>query len=394
MEYHNRTPFPSLAFESIDAQGVAFRVVVLRMTFDILADGHLAFSEKQSPLVMVDKFYREINKSSIEQESDLAPYKPRCDVIVLGDAVAPVGRPVRRFEAGIRISRQGACILDKRVAITGQRCWRKRFLLGWKLTRPEPVTSLPLRYEYAYGGECRINHDDADAKRVGKNYRLKPEQRATHPDGVEKAPVAHSCFSANTVGRGYTEKWYLRAKDLVRLPAPQIESISDPIKQFRKPYAPQGFGFLAKSSPSRIVFAGTMDETFIQSGKSLPEDFDFAYWNGAPADMQISWLEGNEEITLTNIGGISKLVLPEHKLCAVATFEDDRVAALDFNVDTLVINTDQKTVSLVYRLRLPPESQIQTLDVQQPSAKQHDILLEYAQDVTRKVLQYQESFHE
>src|SRR5258708_9048573 len=52
-----------------------------------------------------------------------------------------------------------------------------RSLLGWSLTRPVPITALPLRYEYAYGGECRIEATDPLAKRVSAKHRLSPDQR-------------------------------------------------------------------------------------------------------------------------------------------------------------------------------------------------------------------------
>jgi len=78
-----------MTFESLDAQGQAFHVVILRMTLDTLPNGGLAFTTQQTPLTVKDTAYGEINKSSSQQESDLAPYKPRCDVIVLGNAFAP-----------------------------------------------------------------------------------------------------------------------------------------------------------------------------------------------------------------------------------------------------------------------------------------------------------------
>ena len=118
MEYRNSTPFSSLAFEALDAQSQAFHVAVLRMTLDIQPDGTLKVASDQAPLFMTDEFYGELNTSSVKQESDLAPYKPWCDVIVLGEAQAPGNKPMRRFEAGIRISRKGTPIVNKRLTVT------------------------------------------------------------------------------------------------------------------------------------------------------------------------------------------------------------------------------------------------------------------------------------
>ena len=387
MELHNDTPFHVLDFGSVDNRGQPFHVVVLRSTFEVSDDGVLRLAEEPSPLVMADELYGNVGSSSVKQESDLAPFKPKCDVVVLGDAIAPGEKPARRFQTGITLRRKGNILLDKRVMVTGPRYWKQPVipLSPWKLTEPEPIQSLPMRYEYAYGGECRVNQGDSATKRVARKYLLKPEQRAEHPEGNAKAPVAHTCFGANTVGKGYMERWYLNAKRLSRVPAPQIESLNDPIKTLGKSYTPQGFGILAKACASRISFAGKMDDAFIKSGKSLPEDFDFAFWNGVPADMQIPWLEGTEEVKLTNMGIPQAFVLPEHKICAEVIYRDRQMAGLDFNCDTLIINTEQKTVSLVYRLKLLLTPEIQSLNVQRLSVKERDILLEHVRSVNRQV---------
>jgi len=143
MEFHNLTPFPALAFEGLDQHGLEFHVVVMRATYDITADLELQPADEQQPLAVCDEYFGEMNTSSVRQESDLAQYKPNCDVIVIGSAYAPGHKPVPRFEAGIRIS--GSVSLDKRLAVTGPRFWEKR-CSDWTLTEPEAIASLPLRY--------------------------------------------------------------------------------------------------------------------------------------------------------------------------------------------------------------------------------------------------------
>jgi hypothetical protein len=277
MKYCNLTPFPSLAFDAIDAGSRMFHVAVLRMTLKAERSGELAFVAYQPSLVWADEYYGRPNESSVRQESDLAPYKPRCDVTVLGDAWAPGGKPTGRFEAEIKIAKDDQTLLHRRLSVTGSRHWRKRFLLGWKLTKPEAVASVPLRYEYAYGGECRIDAADPASRRLRQKDRLTPEELKKHPDAAERSTLAHSSCASNTVGRGYAATWYLKAKKIRRLPAPQIESTTDPIRTFGKSYTPQGFGVVARCWRPRLGFCGTMDERFIQSGRPLPSDFDFAY---------------------------------------------------------------------------------------------------------------------
>lgn len=81
MELINRTPFPSLTFSARDQHCQPSHVLVMRATYDIKPDGTLELSEKQVPIVLADEYHGEPNRSCFRQESDLVPYKPRCDVI-------------------------------------------------------------------------------------------------------------------------------------------------------------------------------------------------------------------------------------------------------------------------------------------------------------------------
>jgi len=192
---------------------------------------------------------------------------------VIGSAYAPGNKPSSRFEAGIRIS--GPVPLDKKLVVTGPRFWEKHEA-SWRLTEPTPITSLSLQYEYAYGGENRIDLEDPAAKQVEAKFHLTPEQRQQHPEGAELAPIAHTAYEQNPVGIGFAEQWYLDATHPARIPAPQIESPSDPISEFGKQYAPQGLGVITKAWLPRRKLGGTADEEFAKSERWLPEDFDFA----------------------------------------------------------------------------------------------------------------------
>ncbi len=399
MDFRNRTIFPSLAFKALDAHGEVFHVAVLRMTLDIAPSGALSIAPHQRPLAQTDIFYGDVGKSSVQEESDFAPYKPWCDVIVIGDAVSPTRQPLERFEAGIRMSRKGNTIVDKRVIVTGPRFWQKRFLRGWTLTKPEPIAALPLRYEYAYGGECRIDINDPAAQGVPEKYRLTAPERAQHPEGADHAPAAHACYEANPIGRGYSERWYLRAKKLKRFPAPQIEAPLHPLSEFGKAYAPQGLGIIGRAWTPRSELCGTIDNTFVQSKRPLPEDFDFAYWNGAQPDLQVSWPQGDETIDLVNIAipesksarsdsqgnQITRLVLPGHKVCALATLPDAKLSNRELRIDTLSINASTSTISLTYRLKLPQDQNIQSLEVRVLSAEEKEVLDQHCETVTTTI---------
>ena len=100
---------------------------------------------------------------------------------------------------------------------------------------------------------------------------------------------------------GLAEEWYLKEKNIKRVRAPQIDLPDDPVREFGKNYPAQGLGVVTKAWMPRRKLCVTIDDAFIESGRPLPDDFDFAFWNGAHPDLQVPWLAGNEEITLTNL---------------------------------------------------------------------------------------------
>ena len=113
-EVINHTRFPSQYFQMIDTSDVVFHVMVTRMTYDLAAldaEGYPALAETQTELVASDEFIDQVNLSSVQQESDYAPYKPKCDLIFMNAvAYAPaMGRnkakrkPLESYPAGVRI---------------------------------------------------------------------------------------------------------------------------------------------------------------------------------------------------------------------------------------------------------------------------------------------------
>ena len=378
MEFRNLTPFPAMAFDALDQRDQRFHTAVMRLTFDVRDDGTLTLAPVQTPLVMTDEYHGELNRSSVKQESDLAPYKPHTDVIVIADAHAPNGRASAHFAvmlkingaptAGLSAAAEGPPILRKVLIIKGAREWRKRHPLSralsmftlpsWRLTAPQPLATLPLRYEYAYGGENKVLVTDQAAKRVAKKHRL--PDRAPHtsdadPNDPQEA-IAHSACDQNPVGRGFAENWYLHATNTRRMPAAQIEAPSQPIARFSAPSTPQGLGVVGRAWRPRIGLAGTYDQQWLeQRHPNLPADFDFAYWNGAPADQQVTpHLSGDETVTLANLSpagaGAAKdesgntclsFSLPGHLPFVLVRFEDGRIGELAAKLDTLIIDTSR-----------------------------------------------------
>ncbi|UWE15550.1 DUF2169 domain-containing protein [Herbaspirillum huttiense] len=212
-------------------------------------------------------------------------------------------------------ARQGPLIFAKTLLVTGPREWRKRSALlralslfvlpAWKLGTPQAITTLPLRYEYAYGGENKILETEPAAARVNKKHRLpgrKPLPESA-PDGDMQKAIAHAVHEHNPIGLGFAEDWYLRATKTTRIPAPQIQALNHPPLRFGEACMPAGLGIVGRAWQPRLRLAGTYDPQWLEGRHpGLPADFDFAYWNAAPADQQvIPHLDGDETITLSNL---------------------------------------------------------------------------------------------
>ena len=400
-----------------------------------------------------------MNQSSVRQESDLCHFKPRCDVLVNATAHAPRGKATRRFPVRLIVRRPdtpaplpeppqplnpfmpvspraqaqwqraverakhtsapGEVLIDKTLSVTGPRQFKKKWALTrllqwaikwstltlirpnpWKLTRPKKIVSLPLRYEAAYGGQCRINQKDNThlaagnpkqeaklknsprlAKRIPKKFRLTPEQLAGHPDleaPVAQLPVAHTACETNPVGLGFAEAWFLKATGQKLVAAPQIEYPETPLtasffwKALRgklkakhaKRLAPAGFGIRYKGHPQRSDLLGTVDDAFIASDAWLPADFDFAVWNAAPPDQQTDFLVGDERLELVNLCALDtpgasrekdgstrlRLELPRHDCFALLRLDSGAMNEVPLVIDTLLIEPETRTLTLVWRL--------------------------------------------
>ena len=370
-----------------------------------------------------------MNQSSVRQESDLCHYKPRCDVIANATAYAP-GDRLTSFNVRLRVFRIGAPraipeppqglnsrmsapkaemdkwrrmvekitaepppelnLIDKTLTVFGERHFLKEGMIlpSWELTSPQMLKSLPVRYEYAFGGQCRIEVTDLDAaKRLPKAHWMTTEQRAQHPE-KDNPPIAHAVYEPNIVGRGYSQTWHLDATKCTSVDAPQItypnalidSKLFMQVAQGRESKAPAlppaGFGVRTKLHPERRELLGTVDEKFIKSDAWLPSNFDFAIWNAAPLDQQTEHLQGNEIIELTNLckadspcakrddkgSAILRLALPDVPCTLLMRMRNGTMFFHPMYIDTLIVEPEQQTLSVVWRVVFGKDPRIRAVD--------------------------------
>ena len=326
MLFRNFTPFPPLQFESRDEKQNDFGVIVLRGTFQIRNGKRLRLVQEQSPLVMADEYFGEPGKSSLKYENNIAPYKPKTDVTLTGEAHSPNGKPATSWNVGLEFGD-----LQKTLTVTGPRHWSDP-MSGRILSEIDPVTKVPLRYELAYGGQ----YTDS-----GGNL------------------VSHE---TNPVGTGFVAP---DSQDPVR--APQIFNSGEDLGAFGNAISVAGFAPVAPSWLPRRDKAGTFNVVWEKTRwPDLPEDFSFEFYNTASTGLTLpKFAAGDERVALINLTREGKLVfgLPKFKLATLLRFEDGRVIPGPIHLDTVHIDVPKNRVYLIWRGVFPVNIPMRVLEV-------------------------------
>jgi hypothetical protein len=328
MEMRNYTPFMPLVFRSQDVDDTPFDVVVLKGTYEIVYGQPLKLAAEPKPLTLADEYYGDPTGTSLKRESDLAPFKPRADIHIIDPvAHAPGGKPSPRWKVKVRVGP-----VEKVLQVTGPRQWVRKSFSGWRLTEPEPVAQVSLRYENAFGGVWQ--HEDEN--------------------GV---------WQENPLGRGFVNPKYLDARQPV--PAPQVEAPAEPISELGKTYRPQGLGPLARAWQPRRGMAGTFDDDWLRSRwPALPRDFRFDHYNSSHPDLIApKYLGAIEPVLLEGLSpeGTQAFRLPGHVVVLALRLVNGKVGAAGMTLDTVEIDAGRRECSLVWRAKLPVNPPIQTV---------------------------------
>jgi hypothetical protein len=301
----------------LDPDGRERIVVVAKGTFAIPpGGGDLALADEQRPLVLADEFVGEPGLSAPRVESDFAPVKRRCDVLFVGSAHAPEGRPAER----VRVSLRGAGIAKSFDVVGSRRRDRGR------PTPPERFTALPIHYGVAFGG-MDVRKDRPD----------RPEWYVANPVGVGYYPLS-------------------RGSDLDGRPLPCTEEPGRAVDSASGRFRPMALGPLGRNFDPRFRYAGTYDARWMEQGfPFLPADFDDRYFQCAPPEQQIAPPKAREEFELVNLTaeGRTRFRLPALEVPVEVTdarFERHEVQA---TLDTICIDGDARRVTLCWRASHP-----------------------------------------
>lgn len=304
-----------------DEEGRSVLVVLAQATFSIRDAHTLTLADKAVPPSLTGLLHgADAAISSYRIEPALAFMKPTTDVVLLAHAQTG-GRFVPELQVVLRVGPLG-----KALRVIGDRVWVKS---GAHIvaTRPQPFEQMPLVYERAFGGWDR-----------------------SHPD-----PARHVFDPRNPVGVGFRAPDG-RFEEGLRLP--NIDDPNNPLQRYGQSVAPAGVGFVSPHWQPRVAFAGTCDEAWQKDRMPLlPRDFDRRFFNAAsPGLVAPGYLTGNEPVLVDNASRWGRVMfnLPGMPAppCRVQMWRRPDVP-LALKLDTVVIDTDEERVLLLWRGHLP-----------------------------------------
>lgn len=321
MELLNATKMIAGYTMGMNPEGSELLVVVIKGTFTIPTRGDTpVLADSQVPLIEADIFSGEPGFSAPVYESDFAPFKPRCDVVLNGNAYAPSEKPVKKMQVGLRVGS-----INKSFNIVGNRRWEKG-LLSISSSAPEPFLIMPISYDNAFGG-CDNSHEK---------------------------PAKHNAYTLNPVGVGFHTNF--EAKAIENKPLPNTEQTGKTVSDPKGWYLPMSFGPIGRGWADRLKFAGTYDQNWIDNiFPFLPPDFKDDYFQCAPADQQIAYLRGGETVELLNLTpqGRTEFRLPEIDVPVIFFQKKSDHLKTRGLADTLVLEPDKNRFTITWRASLP-----------------------------------------
>jgi uncharacterized protein YjbI with pentapeptide repeats len=302
----------ALGFVSGRVQQSGYHLTVIVKGTFTLAPEATAYAPDR-PILTGDAAWDEDAPSSLRYASDFAPFKPRADVTVQGTWHSPGGREVLAGRASVRVG-----TWQKTLFVCGDRQFVPQGFGLYDVSEARPFRSMPLRYERAFGG--------AD-------------------------------YAANPLGMGS------RASADGSIPLPNWEIPSALISSTDDRPGPAGFGPVDRTWPQRTTKLGTYGGAWLRERwPYFPDDFDWGYFNAAPADQQIPYLRGDESISLEGLhSGVSTFTsrLPGVRPRCFVRISRSAEASTEevvLNLDTVTIDADAGLVSLVWRGLIPVQS--------------------------------------
>ncbi len=322
--FTNQTPLAARALLLNDERGATTLTWVAKATYAIGTNG-LTLAEPQREVRLTDEYGAEPAASPLRLPSDAVVGKTATDILVIGHA-HPASKPAASCEVQLRVGESSHSL-----KVFGNRRWTIEHDTA-VISDPEPFETIPLSYEYAYGG---VDPRTRDADQ--------PQSDPRNPLGI-----GYLVWDESTPADQGKHK--LDAQQLASikdLPLPNIEAPDELITTPTDRPQPAGFGPLAPNWEPRLANAGTYDDFPL-----LPTDFDRKFHNVAPAPLQVpDFLKGGELVQLVgaNADGPLQFAVPTFALEARVKLMNSEPQTVELVLDTVLLDADESCVELVFR---------------------------------------------
>jgi len=212
--------------------------------------------------------------------------------------------------------------VQKVVDVFGERAWFKA-AGAIRMSAPLPIEGIPLSYERAFGGRDKVGPALEPHNPTGTGFW---SGSGAFPDGMR---------------------------------APNLEDSRRRITTIKDRPPPAGFGPVGPSWEPRLKLAGTYDARWRESRfPLLPQDFDRRFFNAASADLVArGYLRGDEPAVVINASAAAPSLpfylpgVPPPAVRLERFGAEDRL--LDTRLDTVIIDTDEMKLSILWRTHLP-----------------------------------------
>ncbi|PRQ08058.1 DUF2169 family type VI secretion system accessory protein [Enhygromyxa salina] len=333
----NRTPFAATHLLTPDGHGGEAVLLVVKATFEIGDDGRVQLSPEPAPIRLCDEYVGDPKLGHPLADTDLALFKPRVDVVVVGaQAHAPRGRPIDKLFVELHVghpdgvqSSEAAhdasqAQLIKSLLVTGDRVW-----VDDQPSDPLPFVTMPLGWERAYGGTVAANGGS-------------PEPELDLDD-------------RNPLGIGWAGA---RSSDpAVLSELPNVEDPASNMVRRQTACVPAGFGVVSRAWLPRRALSGTFDIAWKRRRwPLLPHDHDPACNQSVAEDQQLERFVGGEPVRLVNLTPDSEWLfrLP-HLNLPVHAIRAGQLERVGLRIDTIEIEPARRRLILTGRLALPVE---------------------------------------
>jgi hypothetical protein len=320
LQLDNRTDWSAGLYPGWGRNRQQQQTLVFKVGYTFDTSGNLS-PLPQPPIEEIDRYRGDPETSSLIAACDTAPFKKGGELLLYGSA-HPAGGSPSALQVKVSLRQRNNEFWSKELRIFGPRSWKRRLFTAIPST-PAPIEGpVELVYENAYGG--------------------------TDPRNPEE-----SCQD-NPAGVGFS----LRGFRTQGLTLPQIECVHNFIASPASRVPPAGFGPLAPHWEPRCNESADIDiEALEYGGCPWSKEPSESLYNVAPSDQRFDRpFEGVLTLQLKGLVADSSqdilIHLPEIK--PLVSFEGQpEIEIGPPRCDTLVIDTDQQQIHLVWRTALP-----------------------------------------